>query len=95
MKQVLKKMKKEFVFLLFIIFIMYFVLLKHAFFPIRKAGHFYVVVFSLTKTASVATSLDNTDSGHFLLFCCIVVHIETHGIHTEFHGYQISFSVVL
>ena len=37
-------------------------MLKQAFFPIRKAGHYYVVVFSLTKTASL-TILDNSDSG--------------------------------
>lgn len=33
-----------------------------AFFPIRKAGNFYVVVFSLTNKAAV-TILDNSDCG--------------------------------
>ena len=38
-------------------------LFKQAFFPIRKAGHFYVVVFSLNKKLTTITILDNSDSG--------------------------------
>ena len=39
------------------------VLFKQAFFPIRKADHFYVVVFSLSKKITTMTILDNSDSG--------------------------------
>ena len=40
----------------------FFLLLNQAFFPICDGGHFYVVVFSLSKSIGM-TILDNIDSG--------------------------------
>ena len=76
----------------------FFVLFKQAFFPIRKSGHFFVVVFSLTKRVITMTILDNSNCGATyeekyedsceLLVSTFMIYSESHGILSESHGIE-------